>query len=937
MDPGYKGISQTLRGHTERVNCVRFLSNGDSNSIDTELISGSADKTARIWKLNKEGKWVCSAVLEGHKQAVIALTSLRTRHVELNNEQNTNEKDLIVTAATDGTLRVWSRSIIDDNKDSVECVQVIDVGAKYATSLAMSFLSTPSKQIDRHQIVLVTGNTDLKIHIYVISVKRKSQDLEKNDDESTLELGFAKATSLTGHEDWITDLSFTTFKNTQDGASTKNQSISHWRDGDVILASSSQDRYIRLWRFSPVIGSSSNKESELLTMSDDQKAQSLMDSLAESLSKGARIGGGEDSSRDYCTLDVAALSTQLSTRAYAFFSGDHANGKGMQHTVSLDTILAGHDGWVNSASWQNFGDDSIKLLTASADQSVMVWYPDADTGVWTSEARLGSVGGDTPGFLGAQWDRDALSILAHGYQGTFHLWRKTGEDSAWTGEVTLSGHFDSVQDVLWEPTGGKYLMSLSLDQTSRIYAPWRTPSAQDKNNEGRCCGWHEIARPQIHGYDLRCAAFVTPFKYISGADEKVVRVFEATKNYASSLQTLSLGPPGDTNDPLAAEVDSLPKGASLPALGLSNKAVGGDAAAPGSGQDQHSGDSKNDGDAEDADNIDYIRRQNHMDAEIVDSIHQSSLHESHPQLEEALARSTLWPEFDKLYGHPYEIFSVAVSNDGEWAATSCKGAKESHSGIRLYNTKTWKQPVDPSSGTALGPLVAHSLTITRLRFSPNSGDRYLLSVSRDRSWSLFEKTSQDVYASTGLRYKLLWHEEKAHARIIWDASWSHDGQIFVTGSRDKSIKIWQSPQHCYAAGEGGSGDQAWRKPIATIKLPDAVTAVDFAPQFISTPNGGGGSDASAKKLDYCLAVGLENGRILLLASDLKSTESPSAAPTAWRLLTEIDPGLAHVSMINRLSWRPVSASETPENKYYLASGSDDQTVRIYSIPLQQQH
>ena len=36
--------------------------------------------------------------------------------------------------------------------------------------------------------------------------------------------------------------------------------------------------------------------------------------------------------------------------------------------------------------------------------------------------------------------------------------------------------------------------------------------------------WHEIARPQIHGYGVQCLAMTHPFRYISGADEKVCLV-----------------------------------------------------------------------------------------------------------------------------------------------------------------------------------------------------------------------------------------------------------------------------------------------------------------------------------------------------------------------------------------------------------------------------
>jgi WD40 repeat protein len=35
-------------------------------------------------------------------------------------------------------------------------------------------------------------------------------------------------------------------------------------------------------------------------------------------------------------------------------------------------------------------------------------------------------------------------------------------------------------------------------------------------------------------------------------------------------------------------------------------------------------------------------------------------------------------------------------------------------------------------------------------------------------------------------YKLV-AKNKAHSRIIWDCSWSHDDKLFATGSRDKTV------------------------------------------------------------------------------------------------------------------------------------------------------
>lgn len=47
--------------------------------------------------------------------------------------------------------------------------------------------------------------------------------------------------------------------------------------------------------------------------------------------------------------------------------------------------------------------------------------------------------------------------------------------------------------------------------------------------------WHEIARPQIHGYDLKCLAMINRFQFVSGADEKVLRVFSAPRNFVENF------------------------------------------------------------------------------------------------------------------------------------------------------------------------------------------------------------------------------------------------------------------------------------------------------------------------------------------------------------------------------------------------------------------
>ena len=165
------------------------------------------------------------------------------------------------------------------------------------------------------------------------------------------------------------------------------------------------------------------------------------------------------------------------------------------------------------------------------------------------QVRVGEVGGNTLGLYGGVFGPHGNLILAHGYQGAFHLWKRASsladkiidqsEDQddqplsqsrrdhavsdggdrvseLWEPLPTLSGHFGPVQDISWEPREGEFLISVSLDQTSRLHAPWISEGV----GQGHVT-WQEVARPQIHGYDMQCIAMTTPLQYVSGADEKV--------------------------------------------------------------------------------------------------------------------------------------------------------------------------------------------------------------------------------------------------------------------------------------------------------------------------------------------------------------------------------------------------------------------------------
>jgi hypothetical protein len=76
----------------------------------------------------------------------------------------------------------------------------------------------------------------------------------------------------------------------------------------------------------------------------------------------------------------------------------------------------------------------------------------------------------------------------------------------------------------------------SLDQTTRIHG---AVSKTDENSDS-CKAWYELSRPQVHGHDLLDAAFLDPLKFISIADEKVARVFEAPRGFIHVINGLGV-------------------------------------------------------------------------------------------------------------------------------------------------------------------------------------------------------------------------------------------------------------------------------------------------------------------------------------------------------------------------------------------------------------
>eukprot|EP01083_Nonionella_stella_P046768 125280_1 len=771
-DPESVKIVSTLRSHSDRVNTVKWIKRCQSSSSRKfeEIVSGGCDNKVIVWEYDRvANQYEKAAILEGHSAPVTSLDVLSL----------STGVTVVASTSIDCSVRLWRR---ESGARTWSSIQTIDCARKPMEAVAMTTFRAPN---GRDTIILAMGGLGEKIHVYF----QNSEGL------------FTKLVNLEGHEDWIRALAFCQL-----------------HSGDLMLASASQDKRVRLWRISSDISVFSNLQNQ------SGQHSGVLTSLGRY--------------RHLVTLGSAG-----------------------QVVLALEALLIGHENFVYSVDWcppEVRTDGSVhqpmRLLTGSTDKTVMIWEPDTSAesdGVWVNKVRMGATTERAFGVYGAVFSPDARAVLAHTHSGALCLWRATTEVNPeekvsddfieqsvhWRQSPSVGGHFAPATDLSWN-TSGTCLISSGLDQTIRLHAQWNANPEERRT-------WHEISRPQVHGYDLNCVCFVpsVPFRFVSGAAEKVLRAFDAPKPFIETVHGIT-GTIVEEDPAEIIRVDS----AFAPELGLSN-AVSVEA-----------------------------------DTEIQDEVDVSL---SRPPSEQELSNRTLWLEIQKLYGHGYELFALAANHAGTVVASACVAREARHACVRL-----WATPRNSRHWRALAELEAHSGTVTQLAFSPD--DRRLLAVSRDRKFSVFDCD----YSADVPSFKLqLLPEKPVHSRIIWSCSWSHDSQLFATGSRDKKVKIWKQKD-----------DSNW-KCIATLhSFSRPVTAVAFGLRSFSGK--------------YILAVGFEDGRLEIWSADTQDGST-------WTQEVSIPENICHSATVKRIAWRPCGSHTSP----LFASCSADHSVRLFSITI----
>ena len=810
----------TLKGHSKRVNVIKFIDNhkkGGNKII--ELLSAGADGKIIHWEnLNSDKKYIFDYKSWKKAKEYTSSEIIKNKDISEENIPSINILETLYISSIEKYFTIFSSNGIldlfyfDIDLNEYKLFASLNFTRKLQDTISLCV-------INENYLMMLTGGYDRKINIYtVMRVNTMNQQLQMNNNNLEKINPVEYCTSLIGHENDIRDISIV--------SSEKFDNVN-----SIFFCSCSQDSYIRVWNVTKL---EKNDLSKLADNVNTLKTNSIYD---------------EYKSKTSYVIKVPIHDKEKIT----------INNEYEYYNITLDSVLSGHEDVVSSVMWGKI-DENFVILSSSLDFSVGIWVYDKKYNIWDKKYSLGEMIGNKHAFFYATFLNSYKEVLAYSYHGSLYYWKMNNEGT-FVANPIIHGHFEEVTDIRWD-LSNSILFSCSHDETTRSFGYWK------KNKT-----WHEINRPQIHGYPIHSLSCINMTKnkdeelickIISASEEKVLRMFNPPFNIIKFLKELSkkeLKFKSDNSNEFYEKKYGNVEG-SKQALGLMNREV------------------VLEEKDEEASNFDYSK----FDPDAIltnksEQVYVSKYNYEIPPDEDFLSNNTLWPEEAKMYGHGNEIYTIDISHDGKFLASGQKAQEVKNAKLYLWDVENKK---------LIKKLDGCTLTIVQISFSPN--DNFLLTVSRDRSWNIYIKKDNS--------YEFYQNLKNAHKRIIWCCSWSFDEKYFITGSRDKFISIWTQD------------DKKKFKKFSTLENKEPVTSIEFINKSFNNGD------------CYIFIVGFESGAISIgkfLVKDKKI-----------EIIYNLNDFLVHGAKVNK-----IRSFVNKDNKCYFATCSEDFSVRIFNFDIKE--